>query len=85
MADDRYGTAARLAALERHVAALTNAVRQQRETMERLIRESRQLRAKVLQLEQQDAWVESYRNDGRDPFAALGAPARDTPPPPAGE
>lgn len=80
--DDRYGTAARIAALERanerHVAALTKLGRafqaqnaQHSEQVAGLAREIRNLRAKVAQLDDRDRWVDSYRADDRDAFAAL--------------
>lgn len=80
--DDRYGTAARLAALERaqerHVAALTKLGRafqaqqaQHSDQVAALAREIRNLRAKVAQLDDRDRWVDSYRADDRDAFGAL--------------
>lgn len=72
MADDRYGTAARIAGLERTVANLTSEATRQRDVIERLVREVRSLRAKVAQLDDRDRWVDSFRADERDPFASLG-------------
>ena len=81
--DDRYGTAARIAALERalanHVRALTklgNALQalEQRtaEQHQAHAREIRSLRAKVHQLDDRDRWVDSYRADDREVFRDLG-------------
>lgn len=73
MADDRYGTSARTNALERQVAILGRHVQQLEDTQARLVRELRQLRVTVAQLQDRDKWVETYvANEGGDPFAALG-------------
>jgi hypothetical protein len=81
--DDRYGTAARIAALERslanHVRALTKlgnayqALTQHYDDRHAaLAREIRTLRAKVQLLDERERWVDSYRADDRDPFRELG-------------
>ena len=79
-AEDRYGTAARISALERQTQILGRHVQQLEDVKDRLVREVRSLRAKVAALEDRDRWVESFvANEGRDPFAALGPAVNDEP------
>jgi phage shock protein A len=75
MADDRYGTQSRIARLERTVADLTAERQRHDDVVERLVREVRQLRARVAQLDDRDRWVDAFRADQRDPFDTLGKPA----------
>lgn len=82
MTDDRFGTEARIARIEREQArltreqtALSNALKARTERLADVIegqaRTIRQLRAQLAQLDDRDRWVDAFRADDRDPFERL--------------
>lgn len=80
--DDRYGTDARIAHLERDAErlrrahdALTNALKAKlariEERLEDQTRTIRSLRAQLAALDDRERWVDAFRADQRDPFSEL--------------
>jgi regulator of replication initiation timing len=61
MTADRYTLAGVVANLERDVAQLTRTVERCDETLERVLRENRSLRARVDQLDELDRWTKAAR------------------------
>lgn len=82
MADDRFGTDARLARIDRELErlkrshdSLANALKARTErladVLESQARTIRQLRAQIAQLDDRERWVDAFRADQRDPFSEL--------------
>lgn len=72
-----HALAVRVQRLEAVTRELLEEVKRARDERDRILRENRDLRARIQQLDDRDRWVDAFRADERDPYASLGKPARD--------